>query len=85
LTLCAGCGVTVQLSDAQVVVIEAERIALGDVVHMAFCRHCSTNTTAPATYDTGERGGAWCCQVWPSASRYTASAAPSASRNRISL
>jgi hypothetical protein len=29
-----------QLTDAQVVVIEAERIALGDVVYMSFCGSC---------------------------------------------
>jgi hypothetical protein len=37
-TLCAACGVTVQLSATQVVVIEAERIALGDVVQTRTAR-----------------------------------------------
>jgi hypothetical protein len=39
LTLCAGCGVPVRLTDAQAVIAEAELIAL-DVVTMAFCRRC---------------------------------------------
>jgi hypothetical protein len=39
LTLCAGCGVTVRLTDAQAVIAEAELIAL-DVVTLAFCRRC---------------------------------------------
>jgi hypothetical protein len=39
LTLCAGCGVTVQLTDAQAVIAEAERVAL-DVITMAFRRGC---------------------------------------------
>jgi hypothetical protein len=30
----------IRLTAAQVVVIEAERIAPGDVVHLAFCRRC---------------------------------------------
>ena len=40
LTLCASCHTVVRLTVDQVVVIEAERIALGDVLHMAFCRRC---------------------------------------------
>jgi hypothetical protein len=40
LTLCASCQSVVRLTAAQMVVIEAERIALGDVVHMAFCPSC---------------------------------------------
>ena len=39
LTLCAGCGITVRLTDAQAVIAEAELIAL-DVITMAFCARC---------------------------------------------
>lgn len=38
LTLCAACGRMVPLTDEQAVVIEAERIALGDVVHTRTAR-----------------------------------------------
>jgi hypothetical protein len=39
LTLCAGCGRILRLTDDQAVIAEAEAIAL-DVVTMAFCRGC---------------------------------------------
>ena len=39
LTLCAGCGRVLRLTDDQVVIAEAELIAL-DVVSLALCRGC---------------------------------------------